>query len=92
MELYYDENLNLEGLHIEKDDEYMDMDYYKHEGKNSEYNYIKRKYEPNYNKSGDYISLYRDNYSEKLGYYYISAILSVKPIRNYPAYSRYCEL
>ena len=89
---YDDEMLDLEGLHIETDDEYQDMDYYRRKGEKSNYNYVKRRYEPNYNKSGCYISLYRDNYSVKLGYYYISSILSVKPIRNYPAYTHYCEL
>ncbi len=93
MKDYYEkEELDLTGLHIENDDEYKDMDYYKYEGKNSNYNYVKRKYEPNYNKLGDYISLYRDNYSEKLGYYYLSCILSVKPILYYPNYTRYGEL
>ena len=38
MKDFYDEELDLSGLHIEDDDEYMDMDYYKHDGKNSDYN------------------------------------------------------
>lgn len=89
---YDDEELNLEGLHIETHDEYQDMDYYRSKGEKSDYNYVKRRYESNYNKSGTYISLYKDNYSVKLGYYYISSILSVKPISNYPAFTNYCEL
>lgn len=92
MKEYYDEELDLQGLHIEDDDEYKDMDYYKFEGKQSNYNYIKRKYEPNYNKPGEYISLYRDNYSEKLGYYYLSSYLTTKPYHLCDSYQRYGEL
>ena len=91
-DFYNEEELDLAGLHIEDDDEYKDMDYYRYDSKDSDYNYIKRKYEPNYNKSGDYISLYKDNYSEKLGYYYLTAILSIKPIYKYPGYTIYGEL
>lgn len=92
MKDFYDEELELSGLHIEDDDEYMDMDYYKHDGKNSDYNYIKRKYEPNYNKSGDYISLYKDNYSEKLGYYYMNTRLTIKPVHKCKSYEIFAEL
>ena len=91
-DFYEDEELDLTGLHIEDDDEYKYMDFYRYDGKDSDYNYIKRKYEPNYNKSGDYISLYKDNYSEKLGYYYLTSILSIKPIYKYPGYTIYGEL
>lgn len=91
-DFYEDEELDLTGLHIEDDDEYKYMDFYRYDGKDSDYNYIKRKYEPNYNKSGDYISLYKDNYSEKLGYYYLTSILSIKPTYKYPGYTIYGEL
>ena len=45
-------------LSIDLEDEYSYMDFYKN--KESDYNYIKRKYESNYNKSGYYIGLYED--------------------------------
>lgn len=78
------------GMFIEFDDEYMDMDFYLH--KTSDYNYIKRKYSPNYMKYGSYISLYTDNYEEKLGYFYLACLMSVKPIYKFSSYTRYAEL
>ena len=80
----------LDDLFIELDDEYMDMDFYY--DKKSDYNYIKRKYEHNYMKYGSYISLYRNEYEEKLGYFYLACCMSVKPIYKYPSYTRYAEL
>lgn len=77
-------------MFIELDDEYMDMDFYY--DKKSDYNYIKRKYEHNYMKYGSYVSLYKNDYEEKLGYFYLACSMSVKPIYKYTSYTRYAEL
>ena len=71
-------------LFIDLDDEYMDMDFYK-------YNYIKTKYKPNYMKPGKYIGLYREGW-EKVGYFYVSSLMGLKPVHTFPRYTRYFEL
>lgn len=77
-------------LLIDLYDEYPDMDFYL--DKTSEYNYIKKRYERNYMKSGRYIGLYTEDEMEKLGYFYISCRMSVKSIYKYDSYARYAEL
>lgn len=77
-------------LLIDLYDEYPDMDFYLN--KTSEYNYITRKYAKNYMKSGRYIGLYTESEMDKLGYFYISCRMSVKPMYKYDSYVRYAEL
>lgn len=78
------------GLFIDLDDEYTDMDFYRE--KTSEYNYIRRKYDKNYTKFGKYVGLYTDIDRDKLGYFYIAPKISIKPIYKFGAYIRYSEL
>lgn len=78
-------------LSIDLDDEYSYMDYYRDSESNSNYNYIKRKYDNNSLKHGKYVGLYK-NKKDKLGYFYISLTISTKPIFKYPSYTRYAEL
>lgn len=78
------------GLFIDLDDEYTDMDFYRE--KTSEYNYIRRKYDKNYTKFGKYVGLYTDIDRDKLGYFYIAPKISIKPIYKYGNYIRYSEL
>ncbi len=79
-----------DGIFIELDDEYIDLDFYRK--KESDYNYIKRKYAKNCSARGKYVSLYRDDYAEKLGYFCLCYYMSVKPIYKYSSYTRYAEL
>ena len=76
-------------LSIDLEDEYSYMNFYKR--KESDYNYIKRKYEPNYNKSGYYIGLYEDE-SIKRGYFYVVENMLLKDEHIYKKNTRYCEL
>lgn len=76
-------------LSIELDDEYQDMNFYKY--KESDYNYIKRKYEENYRKSGYYIGLY-ENESTKRGYFYVCENMLLKDQHIYKKHTRYAEL
>ena len=76
-------------LSIDLDDEYQDLDFYKM--RQSNYNYIKRKYDDIYRKSGKYVGLYK-NESEKLGYFFVSKSILFKKTHIYPAYTRYLEL
>ena len=76
-------------LSIDLEDEYSYMDFYKN--KESDYNYIKRKYESNYNKSGYYIGLYEDE-SIKRGYFYVVENMLLKDEHIYKKNTSYCEL
>ena len=76
-------------LSIDLQDEYSYMDFYKR--KESDYNYIKRKYEHNYNKSGYYIGLYEDE-SIKRGYFYVVENMLLKDEHIYKKNTSYCEL
>ena len=65
------------------------MDFYKlHE---SDYNYIKRKYERNYSKSGYYIGLYEDEYIKR-GYFYVCENMLLKDEHIYQKHTSYMEL
>ena len=76
-------------LSIDLDDEYQDMDFYKF--KESNYNYIKRKYINNYQNSGYYVGLY-ENESTKRGYFYVCENMLLKNEHIYPKHTRYIEL
>lgn len=86
---YEIEAKTFENLSIELDDEYSYMDFYKN--KESDYNYIKRKYESNYSKSGYYIGLY-ENENEKRGYFYVCENMLLKEHYIYKKHTRYMEL
>lgn len=76
-------------LSIDLDDEYQDMYFYKL--KESNYNYIKRKYINNYQNSGYYVGLY-ENESTKRGYFYVCENMLLKNEHIYQKYTRYIEL
>ena len=76
-------------LSIDLNDEYTYMDFYKYEKSN--YNYIKRKYDSNYSKSGYYVGLYEDE-SIKRGYFYTRESVLLKDEHIYKKYTRYIEL
>lgn len=87
-------NCNLEAkkyknLSIELEDEYKYMDFYRYE--KSDYNYTKRKYDPNYCKSGDYVGLYEDE-SVHRGYFYVARNMLLKDQHIYQKYCCYFEL
>lgn len=76
-------------LSIELYDEYSYMDFYRE--KESDYNYIKRKYDRTYTKSGYYVGLYEDE-SIKRGYFYVSENMLLKDEHIYKKNTSYAEL
>lgn len=78
-----------DNLTIELEDEYMYMNFYKYQ--KADFNYIKRRYEENYSKSGYYVGLYEDE-SIHCGYFYIYENMLLKAEHIYPKHTRYMEL